>query len=135
MNTASLINLDTEMAMDDIQLAQVSAAEDAVVERLRQSAFAATYKSEPFTDVKRGGFWCRCSLGFALESDLIAHLTAHDGGPRENLRQSLQVALAIAFVSMQATYEIAERQGYWFECLRLAKEIERLGVDNAANKV
>lgn len=45
---------------------------------------------------------------------------------RRNQCQHLESALATAFVSMQATYNPGERQGYWLECLRLAKEIERL---------
>lgn len=39
---------------------------------------------------------------------------------------NLQISLATAFVSMQATYNPGERQGYWLECLRLAKELEKL---------
>ena len=74
--------------MDDIQLAQVTTAEDAVVERLRRKGL--------------------------LPPDPAAE------------RQHLEHALATAFVSMQGTRDAAERQKHWFECLRLASEIQKL---------
>lgn len=45
-------------------------------------------------------------------------------------RSTLEHALATAFISMQGTRDAAERQRGWLECLRLAKEIERLNDNN-----
>lgn len=89
------------------------------------------YKSEPFIDVRRGGFWCRCSIGFTLESDLIAHLTAHGENPKDNQRALLESTLATTFIAQQREQVPAERTRLWGECLRLVDEIERLnGSDN-----
>lgn len=53
---------------------------------------------------------------------------------RRHERQSLEHTLATAFVSMQGTYNPGERQGYWLECLRLAKEIEKLNANGNHNE-
>lgn len=90
--------------MDDIQLAQVAAAEDAVVQRLREKGLLPT-EEESYPTVEH-----------RQRAESVAIFK----------RQHLESALATAFVSMQASYDARKRQELWLECLRLAKEIERL---------
>lgn len=153
--------------MDDIQLAQVAAAEDAVVQRLREKGLLLPdnpagdahcndclrqYGDEHgFPDLTipdaiwerisprkdEGGLLCPSCICKRLHAAGIRCEGKFASGPivSSSERQQLESALATAFVSMQATYNPGERQGYWLECLRLAKEIERLEVGDAADKV
>lgn len=91
--------------MDDIQMAQVEAGEDAVVERLRQKGLI------PRDD----GTWPTVEERQRAESVAI------------HKRQHLESTLARTFVKMQGERAPAQRQQLWAECIRLASELQKDG--------
>ena len=45
---------------------------------------------------------------------------------KDSQRQHLEHSLATAFMEMQRSFKVEERQRCWFECLRLCAELEKL---------